>query len=201
MDTLELLLHPVRLRIVHAMSGGRTRTTSELCARLPDVPKTTLYRHVGLLAEGGFLEVVSEQRVHGAVERRYRLRRERPVIDADAAASMTLQDHRHGFAAAMAALLAEFNAYLDREHADPAADSVSYRQFPLWLNQKELAELINEIRSAVLSRRANEPAPDRRSHLLSTILFPIEEPLEQTTDSRPTTAGGSDPVGMRPVDR
>jgi DNA-binding transcriptional ArsR family regulator len=171
-DVLDLVLHPVRLRIVHAMSGGRTRTTSDLCASLPNVPKTTLYRHVGLLAEAGLLEVVGEQRVHGAVERRYRLRRERPVIDADAATSMSLEDHRHGFAAAMAALLAEFNAYLDREHADPTADSVSYRQFPLWLNQEELAELIGQIRSAIVSTWNNEPAPDRRPHLLSTILFP-----------------------------
>lgn len=175
MDTLGLLLHPVRVRIVHAMSGGRTRTTSDLCARLPDVPKTTLYRHVGLLAEAGVLEVVGEQRVHGAVERHYRLRRERPRIDAEAAASMSLDDHRHGFTAAMAALHAEFNAYLDRDHADPTADSVGYRQIPLWLSQEELAELISELSGAVASRMDNEPAPGRGLHLLSPILFPIEE--------------------------
>ncbi|GAA2650240.1 helix-turn-helix domain-containing protein [Nonomuraea recticatena] len=176
MDMLGLLLHPVRLRIVHAMSGERTRTTSDLCARLPDVPKTTVYRHVGLLADAGVLEVESEQRVHGAVERRYRLRREQAVIDRDAAASMSLDDHRHGFTAAMAALLAEFDAYLDRERADPTADSVSYRQFPLWLNQAELAELIGDITGAIVSKMHNKPAPDRSPHLLSTILFPTEEP-------------------------
>jgi hypothetical protein len=82
----------------------------------------------------------------------------------------------------MASLLAEFNAYLDREHADPTADSVSYRQGPLWLNQEELAELISEIRSAIVSKRDNEPAPDRRPHLLSTILFPTEEPPQHRTD-------------------
>ena len=73
------------------------------------------------------------------------------MIDADRAASMSLEDHRRGFAAAMAVLLAEFNAYLDREHADPFADSVSYRQGPLWLNQQELAGLISEARGAVVS--------------------------------------------------
>jgi DNA-binding transcriptional ArsR family regulator len=172
---LDLLLHPVRLRIVHAMSGGRTRTTSDLCASLPDVSKATVYRHVALLAEAGLLEVEGEQRVHGAVERRYRLRRMRAVIDRDATAAMSREEHRNGFAAAMGALLAEFNAYLDREHADPTADSVSYRQFPLWLNQDELDELISEIRSAVVSKLDNEPAPDRSPHLLSTILFPTEE--------------------------
>ena len=176
MDTLDLLLHPVRLRIVHAMSGGQTRTTSDLCARLPDVPKTTVYRHVGLLAEAGVLEVVGEQRVHGAVERHYQLRRERAVIDADAAAAMSLDDHRRGFAAAMAALLAEFSAYLDRDGADPTADSVGYRQGTLWLSSGELTEMISALRDVLASRAGNQPAPGRSPHLLSMILFPAGEP-------------------------
>src|SRR5260221_551104 len=113
-DTVELLLHPVRLRIVHAMSGGRTLTTTQLRARMPDVSKATMYRHVGLLADGGILEVDGEQRVGGAVERRYRLRLPRPVIDAATAAAASLEDYRRAFAVAMAALLGEFNAYLDR---------------------------------------------------------------------------------------
>ncbi|MFF8787466.1 helix-turn-helix domain-containing protein [Streptomyces sp. NPDC015125] len=179
MDTLDLLLHPVRVRIVHAMSGGRTRTTSDLCASLPDVPKTTLYRHVGLLAGAGVLEVVGEQRVHGAVERRYRLRRERATIDAEAAASMSLEDHRHGFTAALAALHAEFNAYLDRDHADPTADSVGYLQIPLWLDQDELADLIGELRSVLASRMGNAPAADRSLHMLSPIVFPMGERPQQ----------------------
>ena len=172
-DTLELLLHPVRVRIVHAMSGGLTRTTSDLVARLPDVSKATVYRHVSLLAAAGVLEVVSEQRVHGAVERRYRLHRPRAVIDPDAAASMTLEEHRHGFAAAMAALVAEFNTYLDQPHANPTEDNVGYRQIPLWLNQDELAELISQIRRILMSKMDNQPAPGRRLHLLSPIVFPI----------------------------
>lgn len=174
-NTLDLLLQPVRLRIVHAMSGGRTLTTSDLCARLHDVPKTTVYRHVGLLVEGGVLEVADEQRVHGAVERHYRLRRDRAVIDADAAASMSLDDHRHGFAAAMAALLAEFNAYLDRDGANPTADSVGYRQGTVWLSPDELAEMIDGLRGVLASTWANKPAPGRSPHLISAIFFPTED--------------------------
>jgi DNA-binding transcriptional ArsR family regulator len=186
-DTLELLLHPVRLRILHAMSGWRTRTTADLCASLPDVPRTTLYRHVGILAEAGALEVVGQHRVRGAIERSYRLRRERPVIDAAAAAAMTREDHRQGFAAAMAALLAEFDAYLDRDWADPVADSVAYRQRPVWLSREELAELADEVGAALARRWGNEPAPDRRPHLLSMVLFPIEEPPPHWRDGRPVT--------------
>ncbi len=180
MNTLDLLVHPVRLRIMHAMSGGRILTTSDLCARLPEVPKTTVYRHVGLLAEAGVLEVAGEHRVHGAVERRYRLHRARAVIDQDTAASMTLGDHRHTFAAAMATLLAEFNTYLDQESADPTADWVSYIQLPLWLSRDELAELIDEIRTALRARRDNEATPERSPYLISPILFPLEKPAQRT---------------------
>jgi DNA-binding transcriptional ArsR family regulator len=186
-DTLELLLHPVRLRIVHAMSGGVTRTTSDLLARLPDVSKATVYRHVSLLAEAGLLEVVSEQRVHGAVERRYRLYRPRAVINPDAAASMTLEEHRHGFAAAMAALVAEFNTYLHQGNADPTEDKVGYRQIPLWLSQVELAELISQIRTILVSTMDNLPGPGRRLHLLSPILFPIGN--AETNETELTSTG------------
>lgn len=176
MDTVDLLLHPVRLRVMHAMSGGRTLTTAQLGARMPDVPKATLYRHVGLLADHGILEVVGEQRVRGAVERSYRLRPQRPTIDARAAASMSLDEHRRGFAAAMAVLLAEFNASLDRGSPDPVADSVGYRQGTLWLSPGELGEMLDEARRVLVARVSNGPAPDRRPYLLSMILFPIERP-------------------------
>ena len=176
MDAVELLLHPVRLRIVHALSAGGVLTTAQLCARMPEVGKVTVYRQIALLAEGGFLEVDGEQRVRGAVERRYRLRQDRPAIDADAAAAMSLDDHRRGFAAAMAAIIAEFNAYLDREGADPAADAVSYRQGTLWLSPNEMTEMTAELLAVLRDRAANRPAPDRSPYLLSAIVFPTEPP-------------------------
>ena len=137
-----------------------------------------MYRQVALLVEGGFLEVAGEQRVRGAVERRYRLRQDRPVIDADAAAAMTLEDHRRGFATAMAVLIAEFNAYLDRDGTDPAADGVSYRQGMLWLSPDELAEMTRKMLEVLQNPLANQPAPGRAPYLLSPILFPTAPPLQ-----------------------
>lgn len=178
MDTLTLLLHPVRLRIVHAMSGGRIRTVGDLCADLADVPRTTVYRHVRLLAEASVLEVVGEQRVHGAVERSYRLHPARKMIDRDVAASMSPEDHRAAFTTALGVLLSEFNAYLDREGADPFADSVGYTQSTYWLAPDELADLIKRVQAALLAHRGNGPAAGRRPYLLSPILFPTGGTVE-----------------------
>ncbi len=174
MRIAELLLHPVRIRIVQAAMAGATVTTAQLCARMPDVAKATMYRHVALLAEGGLLEVVGEERVRGAVERSYRLVPARAVMDDADAAAMTLDDHRRGFAAAVTSLLAEFDVYLDRDGADPFADGVSYRQFVLWLSDAEKAELVAEVFAAIRARAALGLGPGRRRHLLSTILFPSD---------------------------
>jgi len=174
-DMVDLLLHPVRLRIVHAFAGGRTRTTAELGEHLADVPKTTLYRQVGILAAAGLLEVVGEQRVHGAVERTYRLDRARTRISPQEAASMTIDDHRQGFAAAVGALLADFSTYLDRPDADPTNDLVGYVQVPVWLSAAEILTMAEQVRAMLMSKIDNPPGAGRRLYLLSPILFPIDQ--------------------------
>jgi DNA-binding transcriptional ArsR family regulator len=193
-NTLELVLHPVRLRIMHALSGARMRTTSELCDSLPDVSKATMYRHVALLVSGGLLEVAAERRIRGAVERSYRLHPSGTVIDRETAAAMSLEEHRQGFAAAVGALIADFNSYLDRASADPTADFVSYAQAPLWLNQDELGAVSSDIRKLIGARIKNLPAPGRSLYVLSPILFPIEEPANRDTLRRASPIRGPRPA-------
>src|SRR3954469_15482471 len=74
LTSADLLLHPVRLRIVQAFLGERALTTAELRDELPDIPPASLYRHIALLADAGVLAVASERRVRGATERTYILR-------------------------------------------------------------------------------------------------------------------------------
>ena len=181
MDTVELLIHPARLRVVYALAGGRALTSAELQARIPNVPKATLYRHIALLAEHGILEVVGERRVRGAVERTFRLCEDRTRVSLDDASRMSVDDHRRGFSASMAALLAEFNAYLDTPDAAPVRDAVGYRHFTLWLTDEEKREAIADMQALLVERARQSPAPGRRAHLLSTIFFPLARGEEPAT--------------------
>lgn len=169
---LELLLHPVRLRLVHALHAGGVLTTSELRAALPDVPKATVYRQVERLARGGVFEVESTRQARGAVERRYRLAAGGAAVDAKDARSMALEDHRRGFTAAMAALIADFNVYLDQPGANPMADEVSYRQFTIWLRPGERSRLVGDFSRKLRGPMNNEPGNGRKPYMLSTIFFP-----------------------------
>ncbi|MFD9428378.1 hypothetical protein [Streptomyces sp. NPDC060054] len=77
--------------------------------------------------------------------------------------------------------MAEFDAYLDRDGAEPTADLVGFRQHALWLSQEEIAEMINDLRSVIVARMNREPSPERTRYLLSPILFPAEPRTPRTT--------------------
>ncbi|MCU1669911.1 MAG: hypothetical protein JWP40_2838 [Blastococcus sp.] len=171
--SVELLLHPVRLRIVQSFLGERELTTGQLRELLPDVAKPTLYRQVAILADAGLLEVAGERRVRGAAERTYRLRVEAASIGPQQAATLTHEQHRQAFTAFVAGLLGDFDRYLDRGDADLGRDLVSYRQAALHLTDEELMEMIGELRE-VISRRMALPAEGRRRRLMTTILLPAE---------------------------
>lgn len=175
MDALDLVLHPVRVRIVHAMWGGEAHTTAELCGRLPDVSKATVYRHVAALMEAGVLQLAGETRVRGGVERRYRLDQPAVVVDGRRAATLSKEDHRRAFVSAMAVLIAEFSLYLDRRDAQPMPDQVSYYQVPLSLSAADIDELGAHVLQWIRDNPADKKGKGRRRYLFSPVFFPHSE--------------------------
>ncbi len=175
MTSADLLLHPVRLRIVEAFLGDRALTTTGLRTELPDVPPASLYRHVARLVDGGVLAVVAERRVRGALERTYVLRTAAASVSLDEVAKMTPDEHRQAFLAFVAGLIGDFDRYLARGDIDPLRDGVSYRMAGMWLDDVELMELARELVTVVQPRLANAPKPGRRRRIFGTILLPGTE--------------------------
>lgn len=167
----DLLLHPIRLRIVQTLAGAQL-TPLQVRERLGDVPQATLYRHLKQLADGGLIEVVEERQVRGGVERTYGLVDDAVTLGGEDLGSATPDEHFRYFATFVGTLLADFATYLDG--GDPAlgADRVGYRQVPLWLTDEELDSLVDTLRRAVEHHVGNEPAQGRRRRLLTTIVMP-----------------------------
>jgi Helix-turn-helix domain len=176
MASANLLLHPVRLRVVQAFLGDRPLTTTELRTELPDVPTASLYRHVARLVDAGVLAVVSERRVRGALERTYVLRVTAASIGLDELASMSPDEHRHAFMAFVAALLADFDRYLASGDIDFLRDGVSYSLTGIWLDDAELTELRRDIFRVFQPRLANVPKPGRQRRILGSVLLPGSQP-------------------------
>ena len=175
MSSVDLLLHPVRLRIVQAFLGDRPLTTSQLSAELSDVPAASLYRHVARLVDAGVLQVVAERRVRGAVERTYVLRLAAARVRLDEIAKMSAEDYRQMFMAYTAGLLADFDRYLQRGEVDLLRDGVSFGIEALWLDDAEFMDLMRDLYRVLDARRANGPRAGRRRRVLASALLPGDD--------------------------
>lgn len=171
MGTADLLLHPVRLRIIKAFMGDRTLTTRQLAAELDDVAPASLYRHVAVLARGGVLQVAAEWPVRGAVERTYMLRPAAARIGQSEARAMTLDEHERAFTAYVAGLLVDFDRYLAAD-PQPGRDGADYQVGALWLTDAEHLEFLRDLAAVAQPRVANGPGPGRRRRLVYTVMLP-----------------------------
>ena len=167
----DILLHPIRLRIVLTAAGDEV-TTTDLAKRLPDIPQATLYRHITMLADAGILEIVGERQARGAVERTYRVNAQLANINAAEASEMSPEEHFRAFTAFTGSLIESYGRYLNTPGAEPAEDGVSFRQARLWLTDDELDCLVTDVKATLARYLSFENTTDRAPRLLSTILMP-----------------------------
>lgn len=187
MARADLLLHPVRLRILKAFLGDRALTTTQLAAELDDVPAGSVYRHVALLTKAGILQVVAERRVRGAVERTYTLRLLAARIQPGEIAAMTPEEHTQAFMAYVAGLIADFDRYLAAGPPDPIRDGAVYQVAGMWLTDSEFADFLRDLRTIAQPRLANAPGEGRRRRLVYTVLLPAPEKPQRDEGPRPGT--------------
>ena len=175
MASADLLLHPIRLRIVKAFLGDRALTTSQLAAELDDVPPGSLYRHIARLTQAGVLQVVAERRIRGAVERTYTMRMAAAQVQPGEFKAMTPEEHAAAFTAYVAGMLADFDRYIATAPTDPARDGTTYRVSGMWLTDEEFIDFARDLTAVYLDRLANAPGKGRRRRMIYTVSVPGPE--------------------------
>lgn len=173
-----LLLHPLHLRIIDKVEG-RQLTVHQLARMLPDIAQATLYRHLNQLVEGGTLTIVEERPVRGTVEKVYAISEPISVeLTHEDLEQFTREDLIRYFTGHMMLQSARFERYLQQEEIDIANDGVRFWQFPLYLSNEEYQQFFAEVYRLFLTFAQNQPAPNRRRRIASTIFIPDVEPPE-----------------------
>lgn len=165
--TADLVLHPVRLRILQAIAR-RELTTAQLRELLPDVTPATLYRHVATLIEAGILTVVAERRVRGAVERTLAAGPRSAHVGPDEAPELSVDQVRQAFAAFVAQVVDEVGAHLDGD--DSTEELFGFSTTSLVVDADDLAAIQQEL--VELFGRYQQAAPGKRTVTLATVLTP-----------------------------
>ncbi|MEW9668545.1 helix-turn-helix domain-containing protein [Ammoniphilus sp. 3BR4] len=167
---IDIILHPIRMKVIQALGGGKKLSIQQIAALLPNIPQATLYRHVNKLIEHNILQVVQENQVRGTVERILAINE--GEMNQHDLAHLSPEDHIELFTAFMTNLLGEFSQYAKHPQFDPLRDGVMYRQAMVHLSDEEWAEFIKSLSEVMQSALQKEPREDRKTRTISTIIIP-----------------------------
>jgi hypothetical protein len=196
----DLIIHPVRLRIIQAFGADRRLTAQRVFALLPDVPHASVYRHLKTLVDGGVLAVVEERPVRAVYEKVYALAPAAANVGPAEYGLQSADEHRRYFAIFLGLLLGDFERYLETHPAaDVRTDGVAYYQMPLYVNPEEYQQLVASLQAVLAPLLAHGSAPGRQRRLLSIIAMPAAgEPSTPDGTERPSDEpsdnGRSDPT-------
>ena len=175
---VELIIHPVRLRILQSLTTG-PKTTAQISEELKDVPLSSLYRHLRLLFEGEMIDIHETRMVQGIQEKRYELA-EAPRVQQEDLDGISAEEHMRYFAAYLVTLLQRFGQYLEgATQIDYAADRTGYTEVELQTSNEEIDAVFKELNAAIMPVLQNKPALSRKLRKLAIITFPLKPEGEE----------------------
>ena len=164
MKLSDVITNPIRMKIMQFLQIRGEATTKQICEELHDVPQPTLYRHINYLLKEEVLNVKSERKVRGSLERLLALNEAKFTENTDIA------DNAYQF---LMALYGSFQRYSDKENADPAADMLSLRTYMLTLTDESYANFFAELRKVI--EKYSKPEEGGKSRSCSVISAPVTE--------------------------
>lgn len=171
----DLLLHPIRMRIVQALVNGRRRTTRQLLEEMKDIPQATMYRQLNKLVASGVILAEEGNKARGTIEKIYFLspggEDATPLDTTEQAAG----EHMALFQSFLSSLAGDFGAYLRQKSYDLKRDGFSMRQVQLFLTDEEYMDLLTEMRGVMSRYEGNPAGGTRRRRMISTIVIPGAE--------------------------
>lgn len=167
-DINKLLLNPVRMRIIQELSLRPSITAAELCEKISDVPRTTIYRHIRILIENELLTVISEKKIRGSLERTIALNTSK------IAEQNTLENASQNAFGFLMRSYAKFHEYFRRESPDPEGDRIFLTNSVLMMSDEEYDRFLSEL-GQLFSKYHFESDSERKARDISIISSPSDQ--------------------------
>lgn len=164
----EIILNPIRMRIIQELSTRESITANGLCERISDVPRTTMYRHINILIDNNVLVVVSEKKVRGSLERTIALN----VLEISK--HNTIENAAQNAFGFLMSNYAKFHSYFSGQNPNPAVDRIFLNNFVLMMSDTEFDQFIVELRELIL-RYNFESTERRKARDISIFSAPVEK--------------------------
>lgn len=168
MNINEIMLNPIRMRIVQVVAATGNTSASDICEKMPDIPRTTIYRHIKILIDNGILTVVAENKIRGSLERILSLNiREMSKGD-------TLDDAKQNAFGFLMQQYAKFERYFNSEAPHPAADRIFMNNTILMMTDEEFDAFLKDLQQ-LLHKYSFEYSENRKARDISIISAPDKD--------------------------
>lgn len=167
-DINKVMLNPVRMRIIQELATRQGITTTELCEKISDVPRTTMYRHINILLGNNILCIVSEKKIRGSLERTLALNIE------EISKHNTIENASQNALGFLMNRYVRFYNYFNGENPNPAKDKIFLNNTVLMMTDNEFDQFLSELRR-LLIKYSFEVANGRKARDISVISAPTEE--------------------------
>lgn len=171
-DFTDVIMNPVRQRIIQYFILHEKGTSAEIHGELSDIPKASLYRHIKILLDAGCIEVVEEKQVRGTIEKTYALV-QNPIGE-----DPTMEDVSGLIYSTLMSIQTSFVKYFSREDVDAAKaqqDMIMLQASTLMMNDEEFMEFLKKMGEIIAPYVANQPGEGRKPRRFTIISSPVEE--------------------------
>lgn len=169
----DILLHPVRMRIVQALLQ-ENMTVSELVSKFGNVPQATMYRQLKVLVDSELVKVTEERPIMKTVEKVYSAVKEHTQITKEEHSLLSSEEQLEFFTTYYTHLLQEVQSYLLNEKSKNCSNinEFSYESFSLYLSKEEKKELIQRYHALLKEFTQRQSPSEKTAFTLSTIFVP-----------------------------
>ena len=165
MNMAEVIMNPVRQRIIQYLMVHDKGTVKEIKSKLSDIPTQILYRHVKILAENSVIVVAQENRIRGTVESVYQLNPNALVVEDEDGMAVQVS---------LMSICTAFAKYFASGYADPRKDMFMLTSCTLMLTDDEFGTFLKEINELAMKYISKEPTEGCRPRQVTLISSPTQ---------------------------
>lgn len=168
MHIAEVVMNPVRQRIIQFLMVHGKGTVKEMKSTLDDVPTPSLYRQVKILAENAVIVVAEENRIRGTVESVYQLNPNALSIEDEDGLAVQVS---------LMSLCTAFAKYFAGGHANPKKDMLLLTSCTLMLTDEEFSNFLTEVNELAMKYISKKPAEGSSQRQVTLISSPCDDAM------------------------
>ncbi|MDD5823869.1 MAG: helix-turn-helix domain-containing protein [Firmicutes bacterium] len=163
-DYASVCMNPIRQRIMQCIILNKEATTTQIAEALSDVPRASLYRHIGILTDAEVIKVVDEEKRRGGVLRTYAMSAP-PVGDSPGEMNQLIQT-------SLIQLGADYAEYFSRDDVNPQRDLVTLAAATIMMTDEEYMVFLQKYAELIGEAVTHEPAEGRKERKVAFLSIP-----------------------------